>query len=50
MNVQLKNQRQEYKTGPFRMWVLVGGERVKDGEYGLCILCTFLCTCMKIEQ
>jgi hypothetical protein len=38
MNSHLNDEGQEYKTGPVRERVLVGGggriERIKEGEYG----------------
>jgi hypothetical protein len=35
MNMHLKNERQECKTGPVRVWELVGGESVnEEGKRG----------------
>jgi hypothetical protein len=38
MNIQINNEREEYKTGPFRRKVLLGRKgykkRVEEGEYG----------------
>jgi hypothetical protein len=38
----LKNEEQKGKIGPVQGWVAMGGERVKEGEYG--------CISMKKEQ
>jgi hypothetical protein len=50
MNIHLKNERQEYKTGSFQERVLVGSrgrmEWVKKSKYGR----STSCTCMKVEH
>jgi hypothetical protein len=49
MNIYLKNEGQECKTGTRGLGTMGEErvmERVKEGEYGQCTLCT----CMKTEQ
>jgi hypothetical protein len=43
----LKNERQEWKTGPFRKWVRVGVASDGESEYGWCTSYTYMKRIMK---